>query len=176
MVSKKFVWIILTFIQSIFLFHIQINQENLVEITNILITYSGMVFTINGIWIAILFPQIFTKIYRNNEKFESKEKFLSEAYTLLRPLIYGTILLMVSVIFRILIEIKLPYFSSFKWMLNSRFPIMIFLLELISYNLFLSLKPGFQTYIDAYKFVKKEGRRERIFSNNPTRKKNKETE
>ena len=65
--------------QSILLFHVKINQENLIDIINISISYSGMVFTINGIWIAILFPQIFTRIYTNTEKLEDKEKFLNEA-------------------------------------------------------------------------------------------------
>ena len=98
--------------QSILLFYVEINQENLIDIINISISYSGMVFTINGIWIAILFPQIFTRIYTNTEKLEDKENFLNEAYTLLRPLVFGTVLLVVSIIFRLIIEIRLPYFSS----------------------------------------------------------------
>lgn len=176
MAYRKYVWIIFAFMQSILLFYVKIDQENLIDIINISISYSGMVFTINGIWIAILFPQIFTRIYTNTEKLEDKEKFLNEAYTLLRPLVFGTVLLVVSIIFRLIIEIRLPYFSSCKWMLNLRFPIIVILLELISYSLFLALKPGIQTYLDAYKAFKKESRRTRIFSNNPTRKKTKGSE
>ncbi|STR02027.1 Uncharacterised protein [Kingella kingae] len=162
--------------QSFSLFFVEITQEKLIEIINMTISYSGTVFTINGIWIAILFPEIFIKIYKENEQLKNKENFLSEAYMLLHPLFFGTIFLIISVIFRILIEIKLPYFSSCEWMLNLRFPIIVILVELISYSLFLALKPGIQTYINAREIVKKESRRARMFSNNPTKSKTKEIE
>lgn len=168
---KILIWIVLVLAQSIILFYSQIEHESLTDIVNMSVTYSGIVFAINGIWIALLFPQVFEKIYKKDESLNDREEFLNDSYNLLRPLILGTLLLISSIIFRIIIEIRLPFFLPQNWMLSLRLPIIVIILELISYNLFLVLKPGVILYLEAYKVVKKEGRRKRMFSNNQMREK-----
>ncbi|MDK4605488.1 hypothetical protein QG044_10115, partial [Kingella kingae] len=65
---KNIGFLVFVFMQSFSLFFVEITQEKLIEIINMTISYSGTVFTINGIWIAILFPEIFIKIYKENEQ------------------------------------------------------------------------------------------------------------
>lgn len=168
---KILIWIVLVLAQSVILFYSQIEHDSLTDIVNMSITYSGIVFAINGIWIAVLFPQIFEKIYKKDESLNNGEEFLNNSYNLLRPLIWGALLLISSIIFRIIIEIRLPFFLPQNWILSLRLPIIVIILEFISYNLFLVLKPGVIVYLEAYKVVKKEGRRKRMFSNNQIREK-----
>ena len=120
---KILVWTVFILAQSIILFHSKIEHESLTDIVNMSVTYSGIVFAINGIWIAVLFPQVFEKIYKKDESLNNREEFLNDSYNLLRPLILGTLLLISSIIFRIIIEIKLPFFLPQNRLLSLRLPI-----------------------------------------------------
>lgn len=75
MTRKYLVWVGLALVQSYFLSKSTIDQNKLIDIINLSISFSGIIFAINGVWIAVLFPQIFTKIYNPDEQLKIRKSF-----------------------------------------------------------------------------------------------------
>lgn len=161
----KYILLIIILVQSVGLFLTPIALDNLIKIIDTSVSFSAVVFTVEGIWLAIIFPNVLTQIYRKDKEITEKEALLKESYILLKPLLFGMVLLLISIIFRVLVEIKLPFFSNEPWFLSMRFPFTVLLIEAIAYNLASALSPGINLYFSAAKELKIQQRKNRLFSN-----------
>jgi len=149
----------------------QISFEDQLKLVELLITFASVVFAVVGVWLAVVFPDVMTGIYKRTS-IEQKRELLSTAKRLLVPLFLASFIAAASMFVRIVAE---PL-KSVTWIdLGACGHGLLFAFILCSmFYLFVALifalAPGLQLLFDGMDVVKSHERRDRYLSGSSQKK------
>ncbi len=148
----------------------QISFEDQLKLVELLITFASVVFAVVGVWLAVVFPDIMTGIYKRTP-IEEKKELLGTAKRLLIPLFLASFIAAASMFVRVVAE---PL-KSVTWInIGTHGNGLLFAFILCSmFYLFVALvfalAPGLQLLFDGMDVVKSHERTNRYLSRNKSK-------
>lgn len=136
-----------------------------------LVTLSAVVFAIMGIWLAVVFPNVISGVYKESSSV-AKKQLLFKAKRLLTPLLIATFVSISTIVVRIISEILLVKIHNIDQSIPRGlfFNYIIFSSLALIVALVLSVAPGLQMLFEADRSHKTCQKKERFCSNSDTSK------
>ncbi|HFD33342.1 MAG TPA: hypothetical protein ENJ28_11630 [Gammaproteobacteria bacterium] len=136
-----------------------------IKLIELLISFSSIVFAVVGVWLAVVFPNVMTGVYKNTSV-DEKQTLIDSAKRLLIPLFLASFISASSFIIRLLIEPLrgMSWVTEGEWANGVLFSFISIASFAIVISLILALAPGLQLLFDGISVVKGDSRRNRYLS------------
>lgn len=146
---------------------LQISLEDQLKLIELLISFATVVFAVVGVWLAVVFPDIMTGIYKRTT-IEEKKELLSTAKRLLIPLFLASLIAAASMFVRVVAEpLKSITWINFGSYGNGvLFAFILCSMLYLFIALIFALAPGLQLLFDGFGVVKGAERKNRYLSRN----------
>jgi hypothetical protein len=135
-------------------------------------TTSGIIFTIMGIWIAVIYPNSLLKVFSQEITTEEDMQHIEKIYNLIMPMVYSAIIFSVVLIIQMIYPLakQISFFNSnistFRGLLYS----FIGILNILQiWTLFIALIPGNNLVKELRYFSKTKNYHKKFYASNSRR-------
>lgn len=141
--------------------------ESQIRILEVIIIFASTIFAILGIWLAVVFPEVMSGIYKNcNAK--DKRSLYQKGKRIIFPLVLASICAFSALLVRISAEVLANAGVAAAVGVCAARSVLLFTIILLvlglGVSLIMAIAPGLQMLFEGYRAVKKAEREERYFS------------
>ena len=164
-IRSVFVILTVIFLFSGYYYGRAVTLPSQIKLIELLISFSSIVFAVVGVWLAVVFPNVMTGVYKNISV-DEKKTLIDSAKRLLIPLFLASFISASSFIIRLLIEPLrgVSWVTEGEWANGVLFSFISIASFAIVISLILALAPGLQLLFDGVSVVKGDSRRNRYLS------------
>ncbi len=144
--------------------------EEGIELLNIILTSSSLIFAIIGIWLALVFPDVMNNTYKEIN-LSNRKREMERAERILQPLIYASMIFLTSFMLRLIIGVlkykkeHLPFLESIEPFLQSLlFSVILLLSFFLILTLVSTLAPGFELLYKSKNKLNQDLQKNRLLS------------